>query len=100
MVCRDMASMDTPHLFVYPEFHGTPNRAQNGRQLGSCIQDDPNVWVRKQQKRQRTAALQDAVAADCAQLLPRGFGVRLSSAAFAASVPTPGCMIPIAFRSE
>src|SRR5436190_9959813 len=25
-VCRDMASMETPHLFVYPEFHGMPNR--------------------------------------------------------------------------
>jgi hypothetical protein len=32
-------------------------------------------------KRQGTAALQDAVATDCAQLLPRGLGVRLSSAA-------------------
>jgi beta-galactosidase len=35
-------------------------------------------------KRQRTAALQDAVAQDSAPELPRGFGVRLSSAAFVA----------------
>jgi len=34
-------------------------------------------------KRQRTAALQDAVATDCAPFLPRGLGVRLSSAALA-----------------
>jgi polygalacturonase/lysophospholipase L1-like esterase len=33
-------------------------------------------------KRQRTAALQDAVAMDCTLHFPRGFGVRLSSAAF------------------
>jgi hypothetical protein len=35
----------------------------------------------QQRKRQRTAALHDAVATDCAPLFPRGFGVRLSSAA-------------------
>src|ERR1043165_6548031 len=34
------------------------------------------------QKRQRTAALQDAVANSCLQLIPQGFGVRLSSTAF------------------
>ena len=33
------------------------------------------------QKRQRTAALQDAIATNCTQLLPRGLGVRLCSAA-------------------
>jgi hypothetical protein len=33
-------------------------------------------------KRQRTAALQDAVAKGRTPLLPRGLGVRLSSAAF------------------
>jgi hypothetical protein len=38
----------------------------------------------RRSKRQRTAALQDAVATGCAPLLPRGFGVRLSSAAFIA----------------
>src|SRR5882672_2303662 len=38
---------------------------------------------RKQRKRQRTAALQDAVPTDCVTLLPRGLGVRLSSAALA-----------------
>jgi len=38
---------------------------------------------RKQRKRQRTAALQDAVATDCVTFLPRGLGVRLSSAALA-----------------
>src|SRR6266478_1840661 len=87
MVCRDMASMDTPHLFVYPEFHGTPNRAPNGRQLGSCIQDDPNVWVRKQQKRQRTAALQN-LAEGVARNPPRQrLGVRLSSAALTNGPP-------------
>src|SRR6267142_78434 len=40
----------------------------------------------RKSKRQRTAALQDAAATDCAPLHPRGFGVRLSSAAFAAGV--------------
>ena len=34
------------------------------------------------QKRQRTAALQDAVANSCLQLIPQGFGVRLFSTAF------------------
>src|SRR5437667_12874625 len=33
-------------------------------------------------KRQRTAALQDASARHAARMLPQGFGVRLSSAAF------------------
>jgi hypothetical protein len=33
------------------------------------------------EKRQRTAALQDAVPTDWAPLIPQGFGVRLSSAA-------------------
>jgi hypothetical protein len=41
--------------------------------------DSFNKW---RSKRQRTAALQDAVATDCKLLLPRGLGVRLSSAAF------------------
>jgi len=36
----------------------------------------------KLQKRQRTAALQDAVATNCKPLFPRGLGMRLSSAAF------------------
>src|SRR5690349_18873853 len=44
-------------------------------------------------KRQRTAALQDAVATVCAPLLPRGLGVRLSSAAFVASDRTH-CAVP------
>src|SRR5689334_23871312 len=35
----------------------------------------------QQRKRQRTAALQDAVARERTPLLPQGFGVRLSSAA-------------------
>jgi hypothetical protein len=37
--------------------------------------------VREERKRQRTAALQDAVATDFTPLLPQGLGVRLSSAA-------------------
>src|SRR6266436_9284022 len=37
-------------------------------------------------KRQRTAALQDAVATDRTLLLPRGLGVRLSSAAFVVGI--------------
>jgi len=37
-------------------------------------------------KRQRTAALQDAVAMDRTPLVPRGFGVRLSSAAFISAI--------------
>jgi hypothetical protein len=41
------------------------------------------VSGRKQRKRQRTAALQDAVATERTPLLPRGLGVRLSSAALA-----------------
>src|SRR5438034_8494025 len=35
-----------------------------------------------ERKRQRTAALQDASARHAVRILPRGFGVRLSSAAF------------------
>jgi hypothetical protein len=38
----------------------------------------------RKSKRQRTAALQDADALNCTPLLPRGLGVRLSSAAFVA----------------
>jgi hypothetical protein len=37
-------------------------------------------------KRQKTAALQDAGATDRTRLLPQGFGVRLSSAAFVAGI--------------
>jgi hypothetical protein len=46
----------------------------------------------RKSKRQRTAALQDAVATDRAPLLPQGFGVRLSSAAFAASIRSKGSL--------
>jgi hypothetical protein len=45
------------------------------------VQQDGLAW---RLKRQRTAALQDAVAMERMLLLPRGLGVRLSSAAFVA----------------
>jgi len=41
------------------------------------------MTIKRTSKRQRTAALQDAVAMNRMPLLPRGLGVRLSSAAFA-----------------
>jgi hypothetical protein len=40
----------------------------------------------RKSKRQRTAALQDAVARDSTLLFPRGLGVRLSSAALIAAI--------------
>jgi hypothetical protein len=40
------------------------------------------ISLRYAEKRQRTAALQDATALFGTLLLPQGFGVRLSSAAF------------------
>jgi hypothetical protein len=50
--------------------------------VGASIQDELELVDELNPKRQRTAALQDAVAIDCVPHLPRGLGVRLSSAAF------------------
>ena len=49
-------------------------------------------------KRQRTNALHDAGALNYAPLIPRGFGVRLSSAAF--TLDRPGCTTYLIKRVE
>src|SRR6267142_3151333 len=61
---------------------GPKNRSSRGNEAQRLQSFSNSPAHERMSKRQRTAALQDAVATHCVPLIPRGLGVRLSSAAF------------------
>src|SRR6266850_7026290 len=61
---------------------GPKNRSSRGNEAQRLQSFRNSPAHERMTKRQRTATLQDAVATDCVPLIPRGLGVRLSSAAF------------------